>query len=104
MSQEHDRDRAVLLSVTAFAAMIIAYLLGLTVLGDTDMASKFENGVTPEGTDTGGLRTAAGGSVVAALGAWAAAITSRRVLPILLVLVISVPFALLSLVTLQLAF
>jgi hypothetical protein len=104
MSQEHDRDRAVLLSVTAFAAMIIAYLLGFTVLGDTAMASKFENGVAPAGTDIGGLRSAAAGSVVAALGAWAAAITSRRVIAVLLVLLISVPFVLMSLVTLQLAF
>lgn len=93
-----------LLSITAFAAMIIAYLLGLTVLDDTDMASKFENGVAPAGTDIGGVRTAAAGSVVAALGAWAAAIASRRVIPALLVLLISVPFVLMSLVTLQLAF
>jgi hypothetical protein len=104
MIQEQDRDRAVLLSITAIAAMVIAYLLGLTVLGDTDMASKFENGVAPPGTDIGGLRTAAAGSIVAAGCAWTAAITSRRVIPILLVLLISVPFALLSLVTLQLAF
>lgn len=104
MSQEHDRDRAVLLSIAAFAAMIIAYLLGLTVLGDTDMASKFENGVAPAGTDIGGLRIAAAGSVFAALGAWVAAITSRRVIPVLLILLISVPFVLMSLVTLQLAF
>lgn len=104
MGQEQNPDAVVLLSVTAFAAMIIAYLLGLAVLGDTDLASKFENGVAPVGTDIGGLRTAAAGSVVAALGAWAAAIASRRVISVLLVLVISVPFVLMSLVTLQLAF
>lgn len=104
MSQEQNPGAAVLLSVTALAAMIIAYLLGLTVLGDTDMASKFENGVAPAGADIGGLRAAAAGSVVAALGAWAAAIISRRVIPVLLVLLISVPFVLMSLVALQLAF
>ena len=93
-----------MLSITAFAAMVIAYLLGLAVLMDTNMASKFENGVAPSGTDMGGLRTAAGASIVAAVGAWASAIASRRVIPILLVLLTSVPLALLSLVTLQLAF
>lgn len=104
MSQEQARDRAVLLSITALAAMAIAYLLGLTVLGDTGMASKFENGVAPPGTDIGGLRTAAAGSIVAAMSAWAAALTSRRVIPVLLVLLASVPFAPLTMFTLQLAF
>lgn len=104
MRQELDRDSAVLLSVTAFAALVIAYLLGLTVLTDTGMASKFENGTAPTETDTGGLRAAAGASIVAAVCAWASAIASRRTIPILLVLLASVPFVLLSLVTLQLAF
>lgn len=104
MSQHQDRGSAALLSVTAFAALVIAYLLGLTVLTDTDMASKFENGIAPAGTDIGGLRTAAGASITAAVCAWASAIASRRVLPVLLVLLASVPFVLLSLVTLQLVF
>lgn len=104
MSRQQDRDSTALLSITALAAMFIAYLLGFVVLGDTDMASKFENGVAPPGTDVGGLRAAAAGSVVAALGAWAAAITSRRIILIVLVLIVSVPLAMLSLVTLQLAF
>ncbi len=103
-SKHEDRGRAVLLSVTAAAAMCIAYLLGFVVLGDSDMASKFENGVAPPGTDIGGIRAAAAGSVVAALGAWVSVIASRRIIPILLMLLTSVPFALLSLVTVQLAF
>lgn len=104
MSQGQDPGAAVLLSVTAFAALVIAYLLGLTVLTDTDMASKFENGVAPLGTDIAGLRTAAGASIVAAVCAWASAIASRMVIPILLVLLASGPLVLLSVVTLQLAF
>lgn len=103
MNQEQDPGPAVL-SVTAFAALVIAYLLGLTVLTDTGMASKFENAVAPAGTDISGLRTAAGASIVAVVCAWASAIASRRIIPFLLVLLASVPLVPLSLVTLQLAF
>lgn len=52
-----------LLSITALAAIVITYLLGLTVMGDTDMASKFENGAAPPGT-------AVALALVAALDAW----------------------------------
>lgn len=85
-------------------AMVIAYVLAFTVLSDTDMASKFENGVAPPGTDVAGLRVAAVGSIVAAAGAWVSVVAGRAIIPIVLVLVASAPFALLSLFTLQLAF
>lgn len=102
MSQEH--DRGVMLSVAALAAMFIAYLLTFTVLTDTDMASRFENGVAPPGTDITGLRTAAISSIAAASGAWVAAVASRSAVPVVLILIASVPFAPLALFSLGLAF
>lgn len=101
MSKDH--DRATLLSITAVAAMIVAYLLAFSVLSDTDMASKFENGVAPPGTDLVGIQTAAVASIVAALGAWAAALASKRTAPAVLVLAATAPFALLQPMTLGLA-
>lgn len=86
--QTEDRDRSAVLSIAAIAAIFVAYLLGLTVLTDTDMASRFENGVAPPGTDLARIRTAALASILAALGSCAAAVASRM----------------LSLVTLGLAF
>lgn len=85
-------------------AMVIAYLLTFTVLSDTGLASKFENGVAPPGTDVAGLRVTAVASVVAAVSAWATVVAGRAVIPIVLVLLASVPFALLSLIALLLAF
>ena len=76
----------------------------MTVLTDTDMASRFENGVAPPGTDLAGIRTAAVASIIAAFGSWAAAVASRKVGIIIVVLVATAPFTLLSLVTLGLAF
>lgn len=102
MTQEH--DRGAMLSVAALAAIVIAYLLAFTVLTDTDMASRFENGIAPPGTDIAGLRTAAISSIAAAAGAWVAAVASRRAVPIVLVLIASVPFAPLALFALGLAF
>lgn len=91
------------LSMIGIVAMVIAYVLAFTVLSDTNMASKFENGVVPPGADVAGVRAAAVGSIVAALGAWVSVVTGRAIIPIVLVLVASAPFALLSLFTLQLA-
>lgn len=102
MSQEH--DRGVMLSVAALAAMVVAYVLAFTVLADTGMASRFENGVAPPGTDIAGLRIAAISSTVAAAGAWVAAVASRRAVPVLLLFIASVPFAPLALFALALAF
>ncbi|MEW2478343.1 hypothetical protein AB0876_02015 [Mycobacterium sp. NPDC049093] len=92
------------LSAIGIMAMVIAYVLAFTVLSDTDMASKFENGVAPPGTDVAGLRGAAVGSIVVVVGAWVSVVAGRAIIPIVLVLVASAPFALLSLFTLQLAF
>jgi hypothetical protein len=102
MNQEN--DRSAMLSVAAVAAMVTSYLLAFTVLSDTDIASKFENGVVPPGTDVTGLRTAAVSSIVAAAGAWVAAVASRKAVPIVLVLISVVPFSPLALFALGLAF
>lgn len=102
MSQDPSRTAA--LSLIGIVAMVVAYLLTLSVLSDTDMASKFENGVAPPGTDVMGNRIAAVGGIVAGGCSWVAAIAGRMVLPIVLVFIASAPFALLSLVALQLAF
>lgn len=100
----HEPSHRGSLSFIGIAAMVVAYLLVLAVLSDTDMASKFENGIAPPGTDVLGNRIAAVGGVVAAGCAWVAAVAGRMVVPIVLVLIASAPLALLSLVTLQLAF
>ncbi|MDH6193432.1 hypothetical protein M2272_000053 [Mycobacterium frederiksbergense] len=102
MSQEN--DRGAMLSVAALAAMVIAYLLAFTVLTDTDVASKFENGVAPPGTDVAGLRAAAFASIVAAAGAWVTAVASRKAVPVVLVVFACVPFSPLALFALGLAF
>lgn len=103
MSQNGD-DRGVMLSTAALAAMVIAYLLAFTVLSDPDLASRFENAVAPPGTDFAGNRTAAATSIVAAAGAWVAAFASRKVVPVVLVFIASVPFAPLGLFALGLVF
>jgi len=99
-----DRARALTLSLIGLAAMAIAYLLMFTVLRDPDMTDKLMNGVAPPGTDVAGNRTAVIAGILAALGGWTAAIASRRVIPILLVLLASVPLAPMTLFTLVLAF
>lgn len=99
-----DRDRRAILSIAAIAAMFVAYLPAFTVLTDTDMASRFENGVPPPGSDLAGIRAAAVASVAAALGSWTAAVASRATGVSVAVLVATAPFALLSLVTFGLAF
>ncbi|MCF6390169.1 hypothetical protein L2K20_24610 [Mycobacterium sp. MBM] len=73
-----ERARAVTLSVTAIAAMTIAYLLMFTVLRDPNVTDKLMNGVAPPGTDVTGNRTAVIAGILAALGGWTAAIASRR--------------------------
>ena len=56
------------------------------------------------GDDVMGNRIATVGGIVAGGCSWVAAVTGRMVLPIVLVFIASAPFALLSLVALQLAF
>ncbi|MBU8820428.1 hypothetical protein KL864_31630 [Mycolicibacterium goodii] len=102
MNPELRRNPA--LSMIGIVAMFMAYVLAFTVLSDTDMASKCENGVAPPGTDVASLRVTAVASVLAAAGAWVSVIAGRAVIPIMLVLIASAPFALVSLFTLQLAF
>lgn len=100
----HEPRRTPALSIIGVVAMAAAYLLAFIVLSDTDMASKFENGVAPPGANVAGLRAAAVASIVAALGAWVAVVTGGKTIPIVLVVIASAPFALMSLFTLELAF
>lgn len=99
-----DRDRTVMLSISAIAAVIIAYLFVFTVLRDPDMTAKLMDGVAPPGTDVLGNRVAVVGGIITVFGAWTAAVASRRAVPIVLVLLASVPFAPIALFTLVLAF
>ncbi|QIV79500.1 hypothetical protein [Mycolicibacterium frederiksbergense] len=99
-----DRERAAMLSIAAVSAMIIGYLLVFTVLRDPNMTDKLMNGAAPPGTDVAGIRASAVGGFIAVLGGWAAAVGTRRVIPILLALLASVPFAPLALFALALAF
>ncbi|TDZ82103.1 hypothetical protein DE4585_02632 [Mycobacteroides salmoniphilum] len=61
------QDKAALLSLLGTLAMIVAYAMSISVLTDTDMASKFENGTVPAGTDIAGIQTCVIGSVIAAV-------------------------------------
>lgn len=99
-----NRDRTAMLSIAAVSAVIVGYLLVFTVLRDPNMTDKLMNGVAPAGTDVAGTRAAAAGGFIAVLGGWAAAVATRRVIPILLVLLASVPFTPLALFALALAF
>lgn len=82
----HEPSRNALLSIAGIMVMVIAYLLAFTVLSDAGVASKFENGVAPPGTDVAGLRVTAVASVAAAVSAWASVVAGRAVIPIVLVL------------------
>lgn len=98
------RDPAAMLSITAVCAVIIGYLLVFTVLGDPNMTDKLMNGEAPPRTDVAGTRAAAAGGLIATLDGWAAAVATRRVIPILFMLLASIPFAPLVLFALALAF
>lgn len=104
MTQDQDSDRKALLSIAAMSAMVIAYLLTFSVLTDTDMASRFENGVVPPGTDVTGIRAAALAGIICAVGAWVAAVTSRKTVTVVLVLIASAPFAVPAMIAVGLAF
>ncbi|WP_141864094.1 hypothetical protein [Arthrobacter sp. SLBN-53] len=104
MDRTHGRDLAVLLSLTAVVAMGLAYLLIFIVLRDPGMTDKLMNGATPAGTDVGGIRVTAVGAVLAALGAWVAAVASRNLIPVILVMLASMPLAPLGVFVLALAF
>lgn len=99
-----DNDRRVMLSITGIAGMLIAYLLALTVLTDSGIASRFENGVAPPGFDIVGLRTTVVLSILSAVGAGVASRASGNVFVSALVLMAFVPFVLLSLAALAVAF
>ena len=90
------------LALLGLGAMFLAYLLGFGVLNHPDMVSKFENGVAPP--EVFHHRFNAVGSVVLGVGGAVSAFASRVTGAIVLVLVAGVPFVLLSLVVLQLAF
>lgn len=84
-------------------AMFVAFLLGVGVIANPAVAQRLD-GTMPPGTDLSGVRTAAVASIVAAGGGVVAVLASRLIIPILLVLAACVPFALMSLFTLELAF
>ena len=100
-----------MLALVALASIAIAYLQMFAVLGDTNYASKFENGELPAGADGSVGQLAAGTSVVAAvvaLVAIVAALTCRTTKTVGVVAALGVlaagPYAILELVTWQLAF
>lgn len=97
-----DRDRAVMLSLVAPAAMAFAYLLVWAVLSDPHMTDKMMNGVVPPGTVAIGNRVAVGTAILAALGGCTAALASQRILPVLLVMIAAVPLTPMTLFTLAL--
>ena len=111
--QEH-RSRGELanvLAVAALAAVVVAYLMAFTVLGDTNYASKFENGVLPAGFDGSAGRAAAVSSlgfaavaVVAIGGALVSRLTKTAGIVAVVLFLAAWPYALLEMVTWQLAF
>ena len=103
-NQTQDRDRAVILPITAMAAVVIAYLLVFAVLRDPAMTDKLMNGAVPLGADVIGNRLVVVGGIGAAVSGWIAAVASRRIVPVVLVLLASVPFVPVALFALILAF
>ena len=97
-----DRDRAMMLSLAAPAAMAFAYLLVWAVLRDPHMTDKMMNGVAPPETVAIGNRVAVGTAILSALGGFTAALASRRVIPVLLVMIAAVPLTPMTLFTLAL--
>lgn len=106
-----DRERAVVLAACSVVAMVAAYVLAFSVLNDTDMASKFENGVAPAGADIAGNRIAVVGSLVAAATSVATVMIANircstvltKLIAVLDFLALTL-FALISLLTIGLAF
>ncbi len=99
------------LALVALPALVLAYASTFVVLGSSDYASKFENGRLPADFDGSGGREAAVVSIVCAalavvlvVGALAAKVTKATATITLLVVVAVIPYALLELVTWELAF
>ena len=114
MASQEMRSRGELanvLSVSAALAIVFAYSCAFTILGDSAYASKFENGVLPDGVDVANGEVAAVGSLGCAMLAWcllACALASRvtktaGVVAVLGVLA-AVPYAAIELVAWQLVF
>lgn len=87
------------------------YALAWVVLSDTNMASKFENGVAPPETDIGGIQVVVILSIIAAVAAVVSAMMANVIRSTLFTKVIVVlcfvaiaPFALITLITVGLAF
>lgn len=97
------RDTKYTLAFWGGLAMFIAFLLGVGVIANPAVAQRLD-GTMPPGTDLSGVRTAAVASIVAAGTAVVAVFASRLIIPIMLMLTACVPFAILSLYTLELAF
>ena len=96
--------RGAALTVAGIAGMAVAYLLVWTVLRDPDMTDKLMNVSAPPPTAVVGNRIAVIAAIVAALGAWTATVASRRVVPVLRVVLASAPLVPMTLFTLVLAF
>ncbi len=101
------QDKATMLSLLGVVAMVTAYAMSFSVLSDTDMASKFENGVVPPGTDITGIQTCVIGSIIAAIASVVLATAGNivnsnaftKLVAVLGYLAVA-PFALLTLITL----
>ena len=81
-AQDIERSKGELANVvalTALPAIFFAYLAMFTVLGDTNYASKFENGELPPGFDGTGGQTAAIVALVCAVFAFIAVVGSLSV-------------------------
>lgn len=99
-----NRTHAVRSSLIGLAAIVVAYALILAVLSDPDMAHKLTYGVPPPGTAVIRNQIAVIAAVLAALGGWAAVIATRRAIPMLLMLLPTVPFVPIALFTFVVAF
>lgn len=98
------RARALTLSLISFSAMAVSYLMIYAVLSDPDMTDKLMNGVAPPGTAVIGNQFAVITAVIAALAGWGTAVASRRVIPVLLVILATVPLVPIGMFTFVLAF
>lgn len=98
-----DSDWKPVLALSGGLAMFVAFLLGIGVLSDPTTAARLGGGAVPD-ADLSGVRTAAVASIASAGTAVVATFASRMIVPIVVILVVCVPFALMSLYTLGLTF
>lgn len=98
------RDRTTRLSAAAIAAMVIAYLLAFAALAYLYMTTRLEAPTAPTDSHLPLIRATAAISILTAFSACAAAAASRRKTIIIAIILATVPFAMLPIAIIGIAF